>query len=268
MNQTKLTRKCEYTTPKAAELLKVNPQQLRRLLHSRGVQPCGTYRNPHYRSGPPCPLWRGQDVIALRGTNAYGEIVKRNSRPKRRFEQIEADRHAKFVKLDREELLHRAAEGIFNLNRYAKHASCRKEHREEIYSLKSRLIACFCALGLARDVHHHLQDVAARMCFGCDGLGRRDDDERCGRCFGSGNWEEATTLVFVVFHFVIGARPHCWHQPKSQVFFDYVETAEPEKWKGMPAEKEVKLSPQKFAEAKSLMRYVVENLNPDRHCED
>ena len=36
----------------------------------------------------------------------------------------------------------------------------------------------------------------------------------------------------------------------------------------MIGEKEVKLSPQRFANAKSLIRYVDEHLNPNRHHED
>jgi hypothetical protein len=53
-------------TPKAAELLGISPEQFRRLAKKVGLSPAGWYLNPHYRSGPPCPLWRPEDVERLR----------------------------------------------------------------------------------------------------------------------------------------------------------------------------------------------------------
>src|SRR5437868_465676 len=48
-----------------------------------------------------------------------------------------------------------AAEALFNLNRYAKPNSCRRDHKEEIYEVTTDLVRVLYQLRYATEVGHH-----------------------------------------------------------------------------------------------------------------
>jgi len=52
-------------TPTASEWLGLNTAQFRRLVSALEIEPEDWYCNPHYRSGPRCPLWSPEIVARL-----------------------------------------------------------------------------------------------------------------------------------------------------------------------------------------------------------
>jgi hypothetical protein len=149
-------------------------------------------------------------------------------------------------------------EALFSLNRYTKHESCTRAHRDEIYRLKNRMVELLYHEGYSTQCYLHHQPIPAQECFGCDGTGDHYGD-MCYRCGGTGEWRPATTFTFVCFRFGVEGTSYCWHQPKTFVTFKYETTAEPSEWKPDQdkEEQEVPLSPSKFAEAKDLLRWIL-----------
>lgn len=50
------------TSNKAAETLGISATKFRSLAKQRHLEPKGSYSNPYFLSGPPCPLWDPKDV--------------------------------------------------------------------------------------------------------------------------------------------------------------------------------------------------------------
>jgi hypothetical protein len=156
-----------------------------------------------------------------------------------------------------------AAEAMFNLNRYAKYGSCSDPNRDEIYSLKNGLIEAFYVQNLATEVYQHIVSVPEQECFGCGGSGiweswYTDAAGECRRCDGTGIYREAHDLIFVVFRFQIGGKAYSWHQPADLVKFAPQFTSEPRRNDLEKEERSLSMNRRTFADAKRLVRYVVE----------
>jgi hypothetical protein len=52
-------------TPTAAEWLGITPAEFRRLARESLIVPEATHQNEHHRTGPPCPLWAPEDILAI-----------------------------------------------------------------------------------------------------------------------------------------------------------------------------------------------------------
>ena len=172
----------QFTTPEAATELGISPAQFRRLVDMRSVEPVDYYKNPHYRSGPECPLWSAKDIGRLKRTKDYQSIL---SRAKPNPERAKARRAARFTRkyASVAEVLPDAGSAMFNLNRYAKWSSCSREHKEEIYKLKNQFVELLYARKCADRVYLHKQTLEEQSCRRCQGTGqdpRRDDE--CVRC--------------------------------------------------------------------------------------
>ena len=243
------------STPAAAERLKIKPAQFRRLADKLGLGPEDWYKNPHYRSGPLCPLWKpddvdrlvgGPEIAALRArSHKYREARKRKPKERRR---MLAKRYP-----DWRDALPPAAEALFSLNRYAKWERCSPEHRDEIYELKNRMVEMVYQLGLAEEVKLHMVNRDALICWGCQGTGYRD----CGRCQGTGYYREPDTVEYVAFRFRVGDSLYAWHQPRELVHWPFEVKHGIEQWQP-EGEKPIKLNPHKFAGAKALIGYVLD----------
>jgi hypothetical protein len=146
-----------------------------------------------------------------------------------------------------------ACEGLFSLNRYAKHRTCSESHRTEIYRLKDELIQTLYQHGYCELSWLHRQNAAEQVCRECGG-----DGGDCQHCYGTGIWKEARTLEFWCFHFAVGLKRYCWHQPKSLVNFAPVENIPPQDWAGIVKEKPVPLHKNRFALAKELIQWVID----------
>lgn len=249
-----------FTTPQAAQLLGITSAQFRRLVNKRGLAPTDTYTNPHYRSGPDCPLWTAKDIGRLKRTNDLKAILTRsppdpaNAREKRRRRFV-----AKYSTI--EPLLVDACTTLLNLNRYAKWPNCTKANKEEIYSLKNDLVELLYKSGLSDRVYLHKQMLPPKQCFRCDGSGQNWNGEECERCYGTGNFRDELELVFVVFSFLIGDENtrFTWHQPQELVTWTFSETHAPDAWETAPL-KAIEMKRSRFAEGKELIRFAIERL--------
>lgn len=153
-----------------------------------------------------------------------------------------------------------AAEALFNLNRYAKWPTCSAAHRREIYELKNGLVhrlyaSGYCVEALRHRVH---REDSQGECYGCDGLG-------CERCNFTGEYRRTREpLVYIAFRFEIEGRKFAWHQSQALVTWSVTLTPLPagagQTWKP-EGEKPVALSSLEFADAKALVRYVLEASN-------
>jgi len=150
---------------------------------------------------------------------------------------------------------------LFDLNRYAKHHSCTRGHKDEIYALKTDLIKLLYQGGYSVECYLHTTKGLPRICFGCDGLGYRYNGHECQRCEGTGTYAEARTLEFVVFQFLVGDQHYFWHSPRSHVTFPYRVTREESTNELTAEEKPITLKPAEFAGGKSLLRWIVAKKN-------
>lgn len=142
-----------------------------------------------------------------------------------------------------------ACAGMFELNRFAKHAECL--WRDEIYGWKDGLVELLYREGLCTACWEHLLVQPAKICWDCGGAG-------CGRCDGTGEYLPARTLRFFAFRFTVGARTFCWHQPEHLVRFEAQTTEPAAEWSGAE-EKPVRMTRRQLAAALELVRWVVES---------
>jgi hypothetical protein len=273
-------------TPTAAEMLGINPDQFRRLAKKLQLEATDYYRNPHYRSGPLCPLWDAARIRALVDSPEVAAVKERARKQQEGRDTAPARREAAMAKRyqDYRQAIPKAAEALFSLNRYAKHRSCTRDHREEIYDLKNDFIRVLCEIGIPYVARQHTIPQEGKKCWGCNGTGKPKPSDRwyehpdndcdlddfldglndmdaCGRCGGSGWYQQPGTRVFIAFRFTIGDQTYSWHQPGELVTWPVIHTGgESSDWLPDGPEKPVELPSRKFAEAKALIAFVI-----DRH---
>jgi hypothetical protein len=267
-------------TSAAAGMLGISPDQFRRLAERLNLEPASSYTNPHYRSGPRCPLWSPKLVQGLIGREELANLRARCEKHKkaksashiRRLETL----HKRYP--DWKEAIPPAAEALFNLNRYAKWESCSREHKKEIYDLKNKLIGLLYSLGYANQVKEHVVSRPGLSCNKCSGTGEIDDwneykyddfcaeNGTCSRCDGTGWYRGPDCLEFVAFRFSISGQWYSWHQPKDLVSWPYAITCKAEDWEPERDAKPIDMPKCKFSEAKALIRFVLEKAkgNPER----
>src|SRR5580698_5678404 len=121
----------------AMKLLDISRELLREL-----CEPVEEVVNPHYRSGPPSRLYDPRDLVIAKEDPAI-LISKIPFKPPRK----KVDYPAKFAVRypSKEAAIPDAAEALWNLNRYARHAACKRSNQEEIYDLKSKFLKLLCA---------------------------------------------------------------------------------------------------------------------------
>lgn len=146
-----------------------------------------------------------------------------------------------------------ACEFLFNLNRYAKHRSCSRENRAEIYDLKNEFIALLYKRGLCARCWTHVIRLSEKVCFRCDGDGTGWNGDECGKCDGSGVYREASEIEFYCFRFEVGDKGYTWHQPDSLVSFEPAVTGPPQEWDGNVGVRPLKLPRRKLTEGKRLI---------------
>lgn len=161
------------------------------------------------------------------------------------------------------EAIPKACEALFNLNRYAKYESCRTENRQEIYALKNEFIALLYRLGASIQVNEHIVHRPELECWRCAGSGLwvsycGNYSGDCDRCDGTGTYRESRDDTFIVFRFCVSGQTYCWHQPAELITYPVVLTAAAEQAELVPEEKPLNLSPSRFADAKRLLRFVIE----------
>jgi len=153
-----------------------------------------------------------------------------------------------------------ACDAMFNLNRYAKYSRCTNEHREEIYKLKNRFIKLLYELGYCKTVILHSEEIPPKVCWRCDGEGiDLKGFGECPRCYGSGWYvEPGLTRDYLCFYFEVNGQNYSWHQPYEHVDFP-VQFADAKTIDtGFVETKPIHLRPKKFAEAKDLIRWVLQ----------
>jgi hypothetical protein len=258
------------STPRAAGLLGVTPDQFRQLAENIDLKPSAYYKNPHYRSGPECPLWPADVVRALVGGADVAAVLERARRLREAKATAPARRQATFAKRypDYRLALPATAEALFSLNRYAKHRSCTRDHRDDIYDLKNGFVRLLCEVGCVRGARLHTTERAGLKCNRCGGAGGYEDDEfdefdqfeedeGCRKCFGTGWYRPPTTLEFIAFRFEVGGKRYSWHQPRELVNWPVELTEGVDAWELEDVEKPLSMSRERFAEAKELIRFVL-----------
>ena len=81
--------------------------------------------------------------------------------------------------------------------------------------------------------------------------------EFCDRCDGTGDYLPEKRLKFYCFKISVG-RSYTWHQPSNLVTFPVTTTQEPADWNGVERDKPLGMPRSKLAEAKDLVRWVIE----------
>ncbi|MCC7542404.1 MAG: hypothetical protein IT379_39665 [Deltaproteobacteria bacterium] len=256
-------RKLLLPTPVAAERLGLTASQFRKLATDLALKPESWYRNPNHLTGPECPLWPPEPIAALVAGPEVTAVLERSRRAKEARALKPEKRRAEFRERygDWRTALRDAAEAMFSLNRYAKHASCRPEHRDEIYSLKSGLLHLLCEEGMVVEVKHHDQHQAGKSCRACNPDGVEDDGSAghssCRRCAGTGWYLPPRIVRYVAFRFVVDGRRFAWHQPSIEVGWEYPQPTESSEWTPEPGGKPTPMPRRRFAEAKDLVGWVI-----------
>ncbi len=188
--------------------------------------------------------------------------------------QRDEERRAKFARRysNPSDALPAACAGLLSLNRYAKHATCSRNNREEIYRLKTGLLHRLIDEGLL--VTASLHRSADQLCDRCGGSGTyytetytrltyrghydhpyvEEYDATCRRCQGSRRRKGRT---YYVLRFAVAGQTYCWHTPQDE--FGRVvplTDATPATYDGAE-EKPLEMSRSRFAEVKALLRWVI-----------
>lgn len=230
----------------AARALGVTPTALRALcVHAREVP------NPHYRSGSPSRLYDPCTLLNVRDAAPTEQARRRRNRKP-------VDYAAKFTRryANWRAGLAAAADSMFNLNRYTKHATCSRAHKDAIYHLKTEFLCFLCDEGFVthRGVHSHTNDPRwyYERCDECQGTG-------CACCNdGEPVVVPGQTKKFTVLRFQIGETSYTWHQPGQFVTrLRHLPRLPPGDWAPGDAAKPIALPRGKFAEAKALVAWVV-----------
>ena len=138
-----------------------------------------------------------------------------------------------------------------------------RPHRDEIYNRKNGLVELLYRHGYCTDCFLHTTELPAKTCWNCDGAGYWWNGEQCRKCGGTGVYLPPKTLVFVCFRFAVGGVAYCWHQPKETVLFEFRVTSEKSTFVLTEEEKPVSLRSSRFAEAKDLLRWIIEQAHRD-----
>lgn len=236
------------STAQAAERLELTPTQFRWLVEKRGVEPDGTRPNPHYKSAPRVKLWSPTKVSRLGRTREAKDAKARRNGPGRRdWLAVMQERYESPAAA-----IPDAARALFNLNRYARHTSCSRAHRQEVLDLKSAFVTMLYKAERYTDrvveVRRHLPE---KVCVRCDGLG-------CDRCEDTGVYQEAREVRSYVFTFTIGSDRYTWVEPDFAIdFTPRVEESRVDSGPTRQLETALDLPARKFAEAKALVRYAI-----------
>lgn len=243
---------CYKTT--AIKLLGISKAKFETL----GLSPDKTVPNPHYRSGPPAYLFNRETIEKMAATP---EIEAMRPKPKKSVDY--AARFAKRYGTPQDALLD-VADAMFNLNRYAKHETCRAGNRTEIYDLKSRFIKWLYDQGYCQSCYLHITVGNSVTCWGCDGTGLWSswdgfDIDRCRKCDGTGRYKKKK-FEFAVFRFVIDDHPFCWHQPTEKLTFSPNYTSDQPTAMNETETKPLEIAYRKLTESKQLVKWFLQEL--------
>lgn len=238
----------------AASLLGITEKALRSFLEPVEVVP-----NPHYTSAPEASLWDPVDLLRIsKQKRVDAARARKGPKPKHDFAPTFRNRYPSIV-----DAIPTATEALWSLNRYAKHETCTKAHRKNIYDLKNRFVEVLAICGHLVSVGEHVQHKPARQleCWGCWGMG-------CERCDFTGVWRElpAIDLVFVVLNYNVSGQDYSFHQPKESLRWEALKMApriDSDNWEPQ-YDQPIKLKPSKFSEAKALIAWVCEHYEGQR----
>jgi len=222
--------------------------------------------NPRYRSAAPCRLYDIDRITRAEATEAYAQRVAKLE-ARRRGKDYQSDFRRRYGDATSPAALNDVAEGLFNLNRYAKHDRCSRAHKDEIYGLKNGLVKALFEGGHCTGWNLH-EIVKPQKVLSCYCTSYEDDDGfdcddvgGCARCNYTGIYRTLPELRvrFVAFRFEIIGCAYTWHQPDEMVTWNYSSVPRYEDandWQP-DAEKPLEMSPRKFARAKALIRWVL-----------
>ncbi len=252
-------RQSLLSSAELAERLGVSPAVFLKLAAELDLKPEAYRSNPVVRSGADMPLWPPEMAETLAVQPALAAARERSQQTRAARQNKAQARRAQFAARypDWRAALLPAVEALFNLNRYAKWPRCSAAHRREIYELKNGLVRWLCWGGycVAAVRHRVHREASQGECYGCDGLG-------CERCRYTGEYRQSRApLVYIAFRFEIEGQKFAWHQPQALVTWPVTLTplpaGEAPTWEP-EGEKPVALSSGQFADAKALVRYVLE----------
>lgn len=246
------------STTKAAKMLGVTSAQFRRIAIRCQIVPVRYCPNPHYRSGPECPMWALADARSPKIALEVAEFRKRARKQKEAKAAKPASRAKTFSTRypNWRDALPSAARALFNLSRFAKYDSCTRERRDRIYRLKGRFIHLLYCTGMCVEARRHVQHLPEQECYGCRGYGDNEFGE-CRRCGGFGVYRVATDRVSVVFRFDVAGQTYSWHQPEELVTWPYELTADDQDWVAEQGAKPVECPLSQLPEAGALLEWVV-----------
>ena len=202
--------------------------RLQPLCRSLGIRYCdAVVAFEQYRSGCYTPIKDGVIVTAASETKLRWAIAAREARSEktqRRKDEAIARKNEEHVQwlsnLTVSESIVLGCDALFRINRVAKRRNC-SDMRDNIYNMKNEWIRfLYCAGYCDRCVHHTVQ-VKEKSCYRCDGFGTDYSDDECWQCAGTGRFQEAEVLTYVLFSFDIEGIRYTWHQPIEDVNFVY-----------------------------------------------
>ncbi len=255
----------------AAEALGITGAQFRRIVTARAIPPDGTYVNPNYRSGPPAHLWSKKTIGRLKRTNDVRDAKARAAHPrvKKDWWAIWRGYYVKTYGAPADAIPD-AAEALFALNRYSRKLPRDSDRLEEIRSLKAQFVTLLYRFERYTDRVVRLErTLDAKICFECDGSGASlygDDDEdgRCEKCGGTGDYLPKKTAISYAFHFTVGDQHYSWIEPDFAIsFVPRVESTE--KDTGPRAlDTDTDLASKDVVEAMALLHYALETAVPTK----
>lgn len=223
-----------------------------------GLEPVKEVSNPRYSSAYPAQLFDRKEIEELAKSPQIIALRSKARKPKdwpKIFKKRYGGQKAALVD---------AAEGMFNLNRYAKHDSCAAYNRREIYSLKNRFVRALYQGGYCKGAYVHINRLPRQTCRRCNGSGLWGSVAPCRKCRGTGIYKKSKELIYYVFQFVIDDHHFTWHQPEELVDFDVTLTSTDPLKMNPTEEKPLTMAYRKLSEAKALVKWCLEEIELDR----
>lgn len=213
------------------------------------IEPIKIIKNPHYRRMNSY-LYDKAIIEKLIDSPEVKKLIPKK-REKKDWNKIF---DAKYNSPRNENALTDVCIALFNLNRYAKHKSCTRRNKEEIYNLKNEVIRILYQSGYCVSTYKHILEFESKECRTCNGTGMKRG-VFCYDCEGSG---EITfdPSEFIVFVFGINNEKYVWHQPEEYIRFSFELTGNEEKI-NKTEEKPIDIPKRKLSDFKALLKWFV-----------
>ena len=215
------------------------------------IEPISRYINPHNKKLF-IYLYDKAYIESLKDVEKVKSLIPKKRDPK----DWNGIFYSKYTAANDTKAISDVCQALFNLNRYAKHGTCSKSNKEEIYSLKNDVVRILYQAGYCISTTRHIKETDSRECRYCYGPGLRQGNE-CYDCDGMGT-VNLDPYRFIVFVFNVNNERYVWHQPEERIQFS-IQVGEDSEEINETEVKPINIPKNGLSEGKALLRWFISN---------